>query len=138
MAFNVQKKKGAISEINVVPLVDIMLVLLIIFMIAAPMMFNGIQLKLPQTKKVNQVRMTRDQIIVSLSRSGEYYIGSEKYLLKELIPEVAALVGNQNNKPVYLRADYGIKYGKVAHLISFLKRGGISNIALVTEVEKRN
>jgi biopolymer transport protein TolR len=135
MDFKATKNRKTKAEINVVPLVDIVLVLLIIFMIAAPMMFNGINLQLPKTKKVNQVRLNKDHIVLSYSRSGEYYLGSEKILLKELIPEIKSSMGKDPSQAVYLRADFGIQYGKVAKLIGYLKRNGLSNISLVTEVD---
>lgn len=130
------RRKGAISEINVVPLVDIMLVLLVIFMITAPFMFNGIELELPKTQKVNQIRLTEDQVIVSMTRADELFIGGEKVLLSEIIEALNKMLETTSNKVVYLRADYALKYGKVANIISFLKRGGIYNIALVTEVKE--
>ncbi len=136
MAFSIQNKKGPISEINVTPFVDVMLVLLVIFMITAPMMFSGIKLKLPKTQKVNSLNISSQQVVVSLARSGEYYIGKDKILSDELIPEVKNLLKQRNSDVVYLRADYGIRYGYVAKLMSRLKKADIVNIALVTEVEK--
>lgn len=138
MSFDAKSKgkKGVIAEMNVVPLVDIMLVLLVIFMITAPLMFNGINMKLPKTKKVNRVSLTKNQIIISMDRAGDTFIGQDKFLLNELIKEVSSRLSGNPNQPVFLRADYGIHYGKVAKLISYLKRGGIANISLVTEVER--
>ena len=135
MGMNTNKKRGAISEINVVPFIDIMLVLLVIFMITAPLMFNGIDLKLPKTKKVNQVKLTKKQIVVSVLKTGDVFIGEDKFLLSELTREIQARM-EVKDQAVFIRADYAIRYGKVAKLISRLKRAGISNISLVTEVEK--
>ena len=85
MAFNLKKKKGPISEINVTPLVDVMLVLLVIFMISAPLMFSGIKLKLPKTQKVNQLQLTKKQVILSISSIGEFFIGEDKLLKEEVV-----------------------------------------------------
>jgi biopolymer transport protein ExbD len=136
VAFNTGKSKGPVSEINVTPLVDVMLVLLVIFMITAPLMLNGIRLELPKTKEVNPINLNTSQVVLSFTRSGEYFIGKDKMILEELIPEVNSLFKKNKTKTLFLRADYGLSYGKVAKLMSFLKRRGITNIALVTEMEK--
>jgi biopolymer transport protein ExbD len=136
MAFNLGNKKGPISEINVTPLVDVMLVLLVIFMITAPMMFSGIKLDLPKTKKVNNIQLTNKQVILNVSKSGEYYIGKEKFLKTEIINVVQEQFKELSTDVLYVRADYALDYGVVAQLISVLKRNGVAKIALVTEVEK--
>lgn len=135
MNFRSEKKK-VISEMNVVPFIDIMLVLLVIFMITAPLMFNGINLKLPKTKKVNRLNLNKNQIILSYTKSQEIYLGKEKYLVDEVLKEIKAR-WSREDQVIYLRADFSLAYGKVADLMSFLKRGGISNIALVTEVRDK-
>lgn len=137
MGFDLNKKKGPISDINVTPLVDVMLVLLVIFMISAPLMFSGIKLKLPKTKKVNQLRLTKKQVILSISPTGEFFLGENKILQEELVEVVSSKFKEFSSDVLYLRADYGLEYGKVAKIVSLLKRGGISNIALVTEIEKK-
>mgnify|MGYP001412681935 CR=1 FL=1 len=80
MAFKLDNKKGPISDINVTPLVDVMLVLLVIFMISAPLMFSGIKLDLPKTKKVNNIKLTQKQVILSISKAGEFFVGDERFL----------------------------------------------------------
>ncbi|PIP94596.1 MAG: hypothetical protein COW00_08765 [Bdellovibrio sp. CG12_big_fil_rev_8_21_14_0_65_39_13] len=135
MGMNTGNKKGAISDINVTPLVDVMLVLLVIFMITAPLMLNGISLELPKTKEVNPLNLSTTQIVLSLTRSEELFIGKDKILESEIIAEIKSKFKQNKTDVIYLRADYGIKYGSVAKLMSFLKRGGITNIALVTEIE---
>lgn len=137
MAFNTGKKKGSISDINVTPLVDVMLVLLVIFMVTAPMMLNGIKLDLPKTKEVNPINLNSTQVILSLSKSEDYYLGKDKLLIGELIPEIQKQFKENKTDTVFLRADFGLAYGKVAKLMSFLKRGGINKIALVTVTEDK-
>ena len=137
MGFNLGKKKGLISEINVTPLVDVMLVLLIIFMISAPLMFSGIKLQLPKTKKVNAINLSDEQVIVSMTPSGEFFIGQQKYLYEELISNVQKQLKQTSSQTLFFRADFQIRYGKVAKLMSEFKRAGITNIALVTENEKK-
>ena len=137
MAFNVGNKKGAISDINVTPLVDVMLVLLVIFMITAPLMLNGIKLDLPKTKEVNPISLTTTQVVLSYTTSGDYYIGETKILKGEIIPEIKSLFAKNKTDTLFLRADFGMKYGNVAKLMSFLKREGILKVALVTEIENK-
>lgn len=137
MAFNTGKKRGAISDINVTPLVDVMLVLLVIFMVTAPLMLNGIKLDLPKTKEVNPVNLSAKQVILSLSKSEDYYLGKDKVLIGEIIPEIKKQFKENKTDTVFLRADFAIAYGKVAKLMSFLKRGGIDKIALVTMTEDK-
>ncbi len=127
----------SISEINVTPLVDVMLVLLVIFMITAPLMLNGIKLELPKTKEVNPINLTTEQVVLSLTMSGEFFIGKKKILKDEIVSFLTQKFEKKKNKVLYLRADYGLPYGKVARVMSQLKNGGISNIALVTEIEER-
>ena len=137
MAFNLDKKKGPISEINVTPLVDVMLVLLVIFMISAPLMFSGIKLDLPKTKKVNNINLTKKQVILSVSNTGEFFLGEDKFLAEELSSVIMNKFTENKTDVLYVRADYALEYGKVARLIANLKRNGIAKIALVTEIEKK-
>lgn len=137
MAFNTGNNKGQISEINVTPLVDVMLVLLVIFMITAPLMLNGIKLQLPKTKEVNRVNLTTQQVILSYAKTGDYYLGQEKVLENEVIDIIKSQFSSTKTDTLFLRADYSLEYGQVAKLMSFLKNNGILNIALVTEIEEK-
>lgn len=138
MAFKLGNKKGPISDINVTPFVDVMLVLLVIFMISAPMMFSGIKLDLPKTKKVDNLRLTQEQVILSISSSGDLMLGDEKFLKSEIINEILVRFKENKTDVLYLRADYKINYGEVARLMAMLKKGGVAKIALVTEIEKNS
>ena len=137
MAFNAGKKKGAISDINVTPLVDVMLVLLIIFMVTAPLMLNGIKLDLPKTKEVNPINLSATQVILSFSKSEDYFLGKDKILANEIIPEIKKQFKSNKTETLFLRADFNLPYGKVARLMSFLKRGGVHQISLVTVTEDK-
>lgn len=138
MAFNTGRKKGAISDINVTPLVDVMLVLLIIFMVTAPLMLNGIKLDLPKTREVNPVNLNATQVILSFSKNEEYFLGKDKVLINEIVPEIQKQFKANKTQTLFLRADFNLPYGKVARLMSFLKRGGIHQISLVTVTEEKS
>lgn len=137
MAFNTGKKKGAISDINVTPLVDVMLVLLIIFMVTAPLLLNGIKLDLPKTREVNPINLSATQVILSYSKSEDYFLGKDKILTNEIIPEIKKQFKTNKTETLFLRADFALSYGKVARLMSFLKRGGIHHVSLVTVTEDK-
>jgi biopolymer transport protein TolR len=136
MAFG-NRGKGPISEINVTPMVDVMLVLLVIFMMSAPLMFNGVKLTLPKTQKVHTINLNSDQIILSVSTKGEFFLGKEKITFDKLDLKIKEKLATAKKRVLFLRADYDIKYGKIAQLIAYLKRSGIVDIALVTELEKK-
>jgi biopolymer transport protein TolR len=138
MAFNLGNKKGPISDINITPFVDVMLVLLVIFMISAPLMFSGIKLDLPKTKKVNSLKLTKKQVILSATSEGSLLIGSQKFLESEILSEILIRFKEHGTDILYLRADYQLDYGSVAKLMAMLKRGGVSKIALVTEIDKKD
>jgi biopolymer transport protein ExbD len=123
------------SEINVTPLVDVMLVLLIIFMVTAPLMLNGIKLTLPKTREVNKVNLTANQVILSYTKNGSYYLGKQKVSQNYLVEMIKKKFTASGANVLYLRADYQLRYGKIAKLMSLLKSEGIANIALVTQKE---
>ena len=129
-------KKGPVSDINVTPLVDVMLVLLVIFMATAPMLFSGINLKLPKTQKVNNLGLRPELVILSVTESEQFYLGKSLVTQTDLIPSILKQFKSSNTDVIYLRADYSLRYEKIAKLIAALKKAGVSNIALVTEVDK--
>lgn len=136
MGMNLSRKKGPVSEINVTPLVDVMLVLLVIFMVTTPMLISGIDLKLPKTQKINNLGLSPELVILSVTPGEQYYLGKKMVTSKDLIPSILKQFKANKTDVIYLRADYTLKYEKVAKLIASLKKAGVSNIALVTEVEK--
>jgi biopolymer transport protein ExbD len=135
MGMNLGGKKGPVSEINVTPLVDVMLVLLVIFMVTTPMLISGIDLKLPKTQKVNNLGLKPELVILSITSGEQYYLGKSLVTSKDLIPSILKQFKKNHTDIIYLRADYKLKYEKVAKLMASLKKAGVSNIALVTEVE---
>jgi len=136
MALNLKKNSPLVSDINVTPLVDVMLVLLVIFMITAPLILNGIKLQLPKTKEVNKVNLNTTQLVLSYTKRDEFFIGKEKVVKKQLIFVLKEQLKALKTDVLYLRADKELSYGKVAGLLSQIRGSGITNIALVTESEK--
>lgn len=125
----VEKNRSALSEINVTPLVDVMLVLLVIFMVTAPMMKQGMDIELPKTKGTslpNQERFT-----VSIKKDGVLYLNTEKMTEESLIDKLRNV--STVNPDVYLEADKTVPYGRVAEIMAEIKAAGIEKLGLVTE-----
>ena len=138
MGMNTSKNsRGAIADINVTPLVDVMLVLLVIFMITAPLMLNAIKLDLPKTKEVNPINLNTKQVVLSYTLAKDFFIGKERVLRSELISIIQKEFKATKSSTLFLRADFSMKYGDVASLMSFLKRSGIEKVALVTQIDSK-
>jgi len=121
-----------LAEINVTPLVDVMLVLLIIFMVSAPMMQSGIDVKLPVTDQGKNIEEQR--IIITLTAEGKLYL-NDKIIHPELFEEKISKLAKLNQE-VYLKGDKRLPYGEIIKLIGKLKKNGIENVALVTAPEE--
>ena len=136
MAFgNKINKDDPISEINVTPLVDVMLVLLIIFMVTAPLMLNGISLELPKTKENNSVTLENKMVVLSFTKEMKLFIEKEEVKFSQLGEKLGQILKKNEQEFVYLRADKEIKYGSVARLMSYLKSEGFTKISLITDIE---
>jgi len=120
--------RSALSEINVTPLVDVMLVLLIIFMVTAPMTKTGIDLDLPKTKKVKAIKQKISPLEISISKNQGVYIGKKKVKLSELSKYIT-----KKTKSAKIEADERAPYGVVAKVLSKVKNLGINEISLITE-----
>ena len=136
--FNRAGRRRPMGEINVVPFIDVMLVLLVIFMITAPMLTQGVQVDLPQvTSEPIQETEDRDPIVVSVDKDGQYYIslgGDESSVsLDEVSERVIILLDRQPGTPVMVRGDRNVPYGQVVTLMSTLQTAGVSNVGLISE-----
>ena len=124
-------KRNMLSEINVTPFVDVMLVLLIIFMVTAPLLQQGINISLPQTKSVSS-KMPSEPFILQISKEEKIYIGDQSVILRELPQKLSALFEHRTDKAVYLKADKLVPYGFVAQTLAEIKSSGISSVSLIT------
>ncbi len=120
-----------LSEINVVPLVDVVLVLLIIFMITAPLLYRGIDIQLP-TSRTNTIQPT-ERLVVTIEKDGGVYLNKEKVQGDGLEAAFATARARNPEVSVYLRADAGVPYGLVVGVMDAVKRAGISQLGMVTE-----
>jgi biopolymer transport protein TolR len=121
------------ADVNVVSLIDVMLLLLIIFMIAAPMMQGGIDIALPQA--ASKPLDSKDGLSVSLSRGGEVTVDNQQYTLSQFRVVFKSIAANRTRNGVYLRADKNVNYGTVMQLMGIMNAGGVTNVGLVTEPE---
>ncbi|MBT3255673.1 MAG: protein TolR [Deltaproteobacteria bacterium] len=133
MAFNSGgNNRQLMSEINVTPFVDVMLVLLIIFMVAAPMMTQGVDVNLPKTESKN-IKTSEDPLMLTVNNKKEIFLESHQIPLESLEIKIKKIFENRRNKEVLLRADKDIPYGFVINVIASVKKAGIEKLGMVTE-----
>lgn len=130
--FRRQRRHRPASDINVTPLVDVMLVLLIIFMVTAPMMNSGVNVDLPKTT-ASPVNSDNRPITVSLKSDGGLYLGDDAVSRDTLLDHLRQVAGNETGRRVFVRADSKIDYGQVMQLMGQITAGGFSHVALLAQ-----
>jgi len=125
-------RRGALSEINVTPLVDVMLVLLIIFMISAPLLTAGVPVELPKTE-AGAMQDQSEPITVSIRADGSIYLQDDQVDFGQLAPRLREMAGDNHAKPIYVRADGRASYAVVAQVMASLSTSGFSSINLITD-----
>ena len=129
------KKNRVISQINVTPFVDFMLVLLIVFMITAPLLTVGVSVDLPKTK-ASQLNSKGDPIIISIKKNGELYIQEREIDTLQLLPRLKAISSGNKNLRIFVRGDKNVPYGLVLDTIAKIKSSGFKKVALVAKLQK--
>lgn len=127
-------KGGFVAEINVTPFVDVMLVLLIIFMVTAPMMTEGLEVDLPQTRTVQVLPADSDHLLLTVRRDGVMYLDEYKVTIEQLDGYLQRLV-KEKNKLLFLQADKAVPYGVVVDVMGHIKAAGIEKLGVVAERE---
>jgi biopolymer transport protein TolR len=120
------------SDINVTPFVDVMLVLLVIFMVTAPMMLQGVEVDLPETTS-QPLASKKENLIISINNKNQVFINDFQVTLDFLQEKLKKILEGRENREVYLRADKEISYGFVVRVMSELKGAGVENLGMVTE-----
>ena len=128
----------AISQINVTPLVDVMLVLLIIFMVTAPILQQGVPVDLPKVQS-GPLAGEEEQLVVNVARTGQLYLNNVPMTAEQLTEKLRAIATARPDRQVYVRADQAVAYGQVMHAMAAVRDAGLTHIGLVTEppAEKR-
>ena len=132
MAMNLGGKGGVKSDINVTPLVDVMLVLLIIMMIVAPLLQSGVSLNLPVANFSVDKPETQGQTVVAIDKGKRYYVGVKQVPKDDLLNEVNRTLDTKTEKTVIIKADRDVDYGSVMEAMDMLRMGGIEDMGLIT------
>jgi biopolymer transport protein TolR len=133
MAFESGQRGQFASQINVTPLVDVMLVLLVIFMVTAPMIQQGVEVSVPQVK-ASALPGKEEQFVVSITRNQEIYLNDTKLGLDQLTEKLQAIALARPDREVFVRADEEVPYGTVIRTMAAIKAAGIENVGMVTEM----
>ena len=133
MAFETRSQNSSISQINVVPLVDVMLVLLVIFMVAAPILQQGVSVELPQAK-AGALSGEEEQLVVSIDKKGTIFLNDNAIALADLGPKLEAVTRLKPDKQVFLRADRSVPYGEVVQVMAAVKGAGVQSLGMITEL----
>lgn len=126
--------KKFMSDINVTPFVDVMLVLLIIFMVTAPMMMEGVEVNLPQTT-TKSVKTPEDPLILTVTKKGEIFLEKSVIELEDLETKLKSILKYRRDNEILLKADREVQYGFVVQVMAGVKRAGIDKLGMITEPE---
>ena len=134
-----KNKRKLLAEINVVPYIDVTLVLLVVFMVTAPLLIQGIDINLPKTVSSSLEKKHEDSLVISIKSNGNLYLnlGSKKELQiskPDLSEKVSKILKQNPNTSVLVRGDKNTSYGEVVRLMSLLQKSGVSSVGLVTEI----
>lgn len=125
-------EKISMSEINVVPLVDVMLVLLIIFMVTAPMLSMGIDVNLPRVKS-KSIDIAEEKLVLTISENKEIFLNKTGVPLSDLKSKLTAIYAQRVDREIFLRADKNVSYGFVVEVMSEIRKAGIDKLGMITE-----
>ena len=132
MAFDSRGSSGSIAQINVTPLVDVMLVLLVIFMVTAPIIQQGVAVDLPKTRAAPLAEQ-EDPLVVGIAQNGSIYLNDSPIALADLRAKLVAIAQAKPDHQVLLRADRNVPYGDVVRVIAAVKEAGVNRLGMVTE-----
>ena len=121
----------SMSEINVTPFVDVVLVLLVIFMITAPILQSGVEVTVPKTRTVKEI--TEERLVISIDRQQRVYLGNDPININEIGAKLKAKLHDPERMQIYLRSDENVPFGAFATVMDAVKQSGITNVSIVTE-----
>lgn len=132
-------RKRRMSEINVVPYIDVMLVLLVIFMVTAPLLSQGVDVDLPEANAKVIDTQQQEPVIVSIDKNGRFYLNLGKnpgnpVKADDLVKKISAVMRNRTQSTIYVRGDKNVNYGKVVSVMALLQEAGVGNVGLMTDL----
>ncbi len=139
MAFtNAQgRTQSSLSDINITPLVDVVLVLLIIFMLTAPILQSGIEVEVPKTRTVKEI--TEERIVITIDRQQRVFLGNDPVNINEIADRLHQKIRDPEHQSIYVRADENVPFGAFATVMDAIKQAGITNVSIVTQpLESKN
>ena len=130
------RTRSALADINITPLVDVVLVLLIIFMLTAPILQSGIEVDVPKTKTVKDI--TEERVVISIDRQQRVFLGNDPINVNQIADALRRKVRDPQRQSIFLRADENVPFGAFATVMDAVKQAGITNVSIVTQPLKAN
>lgn len=124
-----------VSDINVTPFVDVMLVLLVVFMVTAPLLTVGVPVDLPKTQ-AKSMKQDKEPLVVSIDQSGKVYLQEKSMELADLVPKLKAITGANAEARIFVRGDKSVSYGRIMEVMGTVSAAGFNKVALVAELPK--
>ena len=133
MAFTTDngRTQTSLADINVTPLVDVVLVLLIIFMVTAPVLQSGIEVNVPHTRTVKEV--TEERLVISIDKQQRVFLGNDSININQIAAQLKKRIRDPQHQSIYLRSDEDVPFGAFATVMDAIKQSGISNVSIVTQ-----
>ncbi len=125
------RTQTALADINVTPLVDVIMVLLIIFMVTAPVLQSGIEVNVPHTRTVKE--LTEERLVISIDKSQKVYLGNDPININQIAAQLKRRIRDPQHQVIYLRSDEDVPFGAFATVMDAVKQSGISNVSIVTQ-----
>src|ERR1035437_6933520 len=125
------RTQTALADINITPLVDVVLVLLIIFMVTAPVLQSGIEVNVPKTRTVKEI--TEERLVISIDKSQKVFLGNDPININQIGVRLKQKIRDQQHQPIYLRSHEDVPFGPFATVMDAIKQAGISNVSIVTQ-----
>lgn len=140
MAFTTSSSNGrtqtALADINITPLVDVVLVLLIIFMVTAPILQSGIEVSVPKTRTVKEI--TEEHVVITINKDQRVFLGNDAVNINQIAAKLRQKIRDPRNQSIFIRADENVPFGAFATVMDSVKQSGITNISIVTQPLEEN
>jgi len=130
------RTQTSLSDINITPLVDVVLVLLIIFMVTAPILQSGIEVNVPKTRTVKEI--TEERLVVTIDKQQRVYLGNDPININQISTQLRSKIRDPQHQPIFIRADEDVPFGAFATVMDAVKQSGVTNVSIVTQPLARN